>query len=156
MISSTSTDRCFESRISSGATEKLSGSGNTSTNVKAWRKNSFDGTASWQSNTSSRYKVPTPCSDHHQFKMEEPGNCGRIEKRLLSNFLKCSCWAPIGRPDIPWSLNNVARAVTKCTRPVADARPVSFLTFVTLLKIVDWDCFNTVILPQILKTLHVG
>ena len=95
----------------------------------------------------------SPCSDHHQFKMEEPGKCGIIEKRLLSNFLKCSCWAPIGRPDIPWSLNNVARAVTKCTRLVADAWPVSFLTFVTLLKVVDGHCFNTLILLQILWRL---
>ena len=80
---------------------------------------------------------------------------------LKNVYCQMSCNARVGRPlladpDIPWSLNNVARAVTKCTRLVADAWPVSFLTFVTLLRIADWDCFNTLILPEILKTPQVG
>ena len=51
--------------------------------------------------TQQRCKVSTPCIDNHHFKEEELKSVGE---------------ARIGRPDSPWSVNNLARSITKWTK----------------------------------------
>ena len=58
------------------------------------------------------YKVTTPCLDDHQFK-EVLGSVGELSKVCSQIVLKCLFFARIGRRDILWSVNTLARAVTK-------------------------------------------
>ena len=154
----------FESRISAGAKEKLPSSERLGTNISAW---SFDmeGQRLANKTTQQLYIVTTPCIDDHQFKEEELGYAGELPNVCLQIVLKCMFLARIGRRDIVWSVNIKARAVTKWTR-ACDRRLGSFdfsytTTQVNLSNIVmretrhnnaDWDCFKTLILPEILKT----
>ena len=55
--------------------------------------------------TQQLYKVSTSCIDDHHFKEEE-----------IKSVLKCSYLARSGRPDILWSVNKLARSITKCTK----------------------------------------
>ena len=66
--------------------------------------------------TQQLYKVATPCIDDHQFKEEEMLSVGELSKVSSQIVLKCLYLARIGRPDIFWSVNKLARAVTKWTR----------------------------------------
>ena len=52
--------------------------------------------------TEQFFKVPTPCYDDHHYKKEE--------QEAVGEFLYL---ARIGRPDILWSVNKLARSVTK-------------------------------------------
>ena len=58
------------------------------------------------------YKVATPCMDDRQFEEEENESVGELPTVCSQNVLKCLCLARIGRPDIFWSLNKFARAMT--------------------------------------------
>ena len=49
----------------------------------------------------------------HQFKEEESGSVGELTKVCSQIVLECLYLAHIGRPDILWSENKLARAVTK-------------------------------------------
>ena len=62
------------------------------------------------------YTVATPCIDDHQFREEENGSVGELSKVCSQTVLKCLYLARIGRPDILWSVNKPARAVTKWTK----------------------------------------
>ena len=65
--------------------------------------------------TQQLYKVSTPCNDDHQFKEEKwdlSENCHKFAHKLF----KCMYLARIGKPDIFWSVNKLARAVTKWTK----------------------------------------
>ena len=62
-------------------------------------------------------KVATPRLDDHQFKEEEMGSVGEFSEVCSPIVLKCLILARIGRPDILWSVNKLARAVTKLTKP---------------------------------------
>ena len=63
--------------------------------------------------TQQLYKVATPCMDDHQFKEEENKSVGKLSTVCSQNVLKRLFLARIGRPDILWSVNKLARAVTK-------------------------------------------
>ena len=63
--------------------------------------------------TEQLYKVGTPCLDDHQFGEEEIGSVGELSTVCSQMVLKCLYLARIGRPDILWSVNKLARAVTK-------------------------------------------
>ena len=113
----------FESRISAGALEKLPSTGKFDANISSW---SFDmeGHAKKcverygelaNKTTQQLHKVATPCIDDHQFKKEEMGSVGDLSKVCSQIVLKCLYLARIGRPDILWSVNKLARAVTKWT-----------------------------------------
>ena len=62
------------------------------------------------------YKVSHPCLDDHQFKKEEFEAVGDLSEVCSQIVLKCLYLARNGRPDILWSVNNFARAVTKWTQ----------------------------------------
>ena len=63
--------------------------------------------------TQQLYKVSTPCIDDHHFKEEEMKSVGALSKVCSQMVLKCLYLARIGRPDIIWSVNKLARSITK-------------------------------------------
>ena len=66
--------------------------------------------------TQQLYKVSTPCIDDHHFKEEEMKSVGEFSKICSQIVLKCLYLARIGRPDILWSVNKLARSITKWTK----------------------------------------
>ena len=66
--------------------------------------------------TQQLYKVSTPCIDDHHFKEEEMKSVGELSHVCSQIVLKCLYLARIGRPDILWSVNKVARSITKWTK----------------------------------------
>ena len=111
----------FESRISAGATEKLQCSENI--RISSWSYD-MEGHAkkrveryceSANKTTQQLYKVSTPCIDDNQSK-EELKSVEELSKVCSQIVLKCLYMARIGRPDILWSVNKVARFITKWTK----------------------------------------
>ena len=66
--------------------------------------------------TQQFFKVATPCLDDHQCKEEENESVGELTTVCSHIFLKCLHLACIGRLDFLWSVNKLARAVTKWTK----------------------------------------
>ena len=66
--------------------------------------------------TQQLYKVSTPCIDDHHFKEEETKSVGELSITCSQIVLKCLYLARIGRPDILWSVNKLARSITKWTK----------------------------------------
>ena len=66
--------------------------------------------------TQQLYKVSTPCIDDHHFKEEEMKSVGELSHVCSQIVLKCLYLARIGRPDILWSVNKLARSITKWTK----------------------------------------
>ena len=65
--------------------------------------------------TEQLYKVSTPCIDDHHFK-EETKSVGELSNTCSQIGLKCLYLARIGRPDDLWSVNKLARSITKWTK----------------------------------------
>ena len=63
--------------------------------------------------TQQLYKVSTLCIDVHHFKEEKMKSFGEMSQVCSQLVLKCLYLARIGRPDILWSVNKLARSVTK-------------------------------------------
>ena len=114
----------FEPKISDGATEKLHYSAKLGANISSWScdmeghaKECVEGYCELPDKTTQQLcKFATPCVDDHQFKEEEMGSVGELSKVCSQIFLKCLYLAGIGRPDILWSVNKLARAITNWTR----------------------------------------
>ena len=66
--------------------------------------------------TEQFYKVETPCIDDHQLEEEENESVGELPTVCFQVVLKCFFLARIGRPDILWSVNKLARSITKWTK----------------------------------------
>ena len=66
--------------------------------------------------TQQLYKVSTPCIDDDHFKEEETKSVGELSHVCSQIVLKCLYLARIGRPDILWSVNKLARSITKWTK----------------------------------------
>ena len=67
--------------------------------------------------TQHLYKVSTPCIDDHDFKEEEETkSVGELSNTCSQIVLKCLYLARIERPDILWSVNKLARCITKWTK----------------------------------------
>ena len=66
--------------------------------------------------TQQFYKVSTPCIDDHHFKEEELKSVGELSNACSQIVLKCLYLARIGRLDILWSVNKLARSITKWTK----------------------------------------
>ena len=112
----------FESRISAGRTEKLPYSENLS--ISSWSYD-MEGHAKEcverfcelaNKTTQQLYKVSTPCIDDHHFKEEELKSVGELSQACSQIVLKCLYLARIGRLDILWSVNQLARSITKWTK----------------------------------------
>ena len=109
----------FESRISAGATEQLPCSENL--RVSSWSydmeghaKNCVERYCELANKTTQQlYKVSTPCIDDHHFKEEEMKSVGELSQVCSQIVLTCLFLARIRRPDILWSVNKLARSITK-------------------------------------------
>ena len=66
--------------------------------------------------TQQLQKVSTPCIDDHHFKKEELKSVGELSKVCSQIVLKCFYLARIGRLDIQWSVNKLARSIIKWTK----------------------------------------
>ena len=112
----------FESRISAKRTEKLPYSENLSisSGPTIWRvmprKCVERHCELANKSTQQLYKVSTPCIDDHHFKEEELKSVGELSKVCSQIVLKCFYLARIGRPEILWSVNKLARSITKWTK----------------------------------------
>ena len=112
----------FESRISAGRTEKLPFSQNT--RISSWSydmvghaKKCVERYCELAKKTIQQlYKVSTPCIDDHHFKEEETKSVGELSSKCSQIVLKCVYLARIGRLDILWSVNKLARSTTKWTK----------------------------------------
>ena len=113
----------FESRISAVWTEKLRYSENFrisswSFDVEGHAKNCVERYCELANKTTQQlYKVSTPCIDDHHLKEEETKSVGELSQvHALKLFWNASSLARIGRPDILWSVNKIARSITKWTK----------------------------------------
>ena len=112
----------FESRISAGGTEKLPYSENFrisswSYDMEGHAKKCVERHCALANKTTQQlYKVSTPCIDDHHFKEEEIKSVGELSQVCSQIVLKCLYLARIGRPDILWSVNKLARSITKWTK----------------------------------------
>ena len=128
----------FESRISAGAMEKYQ---KQKPRENLMPKRYLHGFMTWEGHakkcverycelanktTQQLYKVATPCMDDHQLKKEENESVGELSTVCSQIVLKCLYLARIGRLDISWSVNKVARAVTKWTK-ACDKRLARFI-----------------------------
>ena len=159
----------FESRISAGGLEKLPFSQNI--RISSWSydmvghaKKCVERYCELANKTTQQlYKVSTPCIDDHHFKEEETKSVGELSSTCSQIVLKCLYLARIGRPDILWSVNKLARSITKWTK-ACDKRLNRLISYIhtqvntnnivmweILLGNADWDCFRTLTLREILK-----
>ena len=112
----------FESRISARATEKSPCSENLrisswSYDMEGHAKECVERFCELANKTTQQFynKVSTPCIDDHHFKEEETKSVGELSNVCSQIVLKCLYLARIGRPDILWSVNKLARSITKWT-----------------------------------------
>ena len=110
----------FESRISAGEVEKLPVPQNLrispwSDDMAGHAKKCVERCCELANKTIQQlYKVSTPCIDDHHFKEEE--TVGELSNTCSQIVLKCFYLARIGRPGILWSVNKLARSITKWTK----------------------------------------
>ena len=79
--------------------------------------------------TQQLHKVSTPCIDDHHFKIEEMKSVGELSHVCSQIVLKCLYLARIGRPDILWSVNKLARSLTKWTK-ACDKRLIRLISYI--------------------------
>ena len=112
----------FESRISAGGVEKLPFPQNL--RISSWSyvmaghaKKCVERYCEFANKTIQQlYKVSTPCIDDHHFKEEEMKSVGDLSNTCSQIVLKCLYLARIERLDILWSVNKLARSITKWTK----------------------------------------
>ena len=63
--------------------------------------------------TQQLYKICTPRIDDYHFKEEEMKSVGELSQVCPQVVVKCLFLARIVRPDILWSVNKLARSITK-------------------------------------------
>ena len=98
----------FESRISAGATEKLPYSENLC--ISSW---SYD-MAGHAENCVERYCELANKTTQQLYKVSK--SVGELSNTCSQIVLKSMYLARIGRPDILWSVNKLARSITKWTK----------------------------------------
>ena len=129
----------FESRISAGAMGKLPETKATvkpdaealpscSCDMEGHAKKCVERYCEVTNKTTQQfYKVATPCMDDHQFRGEENGTVVKSSTVWSQMVLKCLNLARIGRRDILWSLNKLARAVRTEACDKSLARLISYI-----------------------------
>ena len=114
-------ERAHYLKNTEGATRKITGIGKTSlgrrsrgpATLRDMLKNALSDTVNCQTRKWCNFtKFQVLCLDDHHFKEEELESVGEFFKSMLKDYLKCLCLARIGRPDIQWSVNKLARSVT--------------------------------------------
>ena len=96
---------------------------------KVMQRSAWKNIANWQTNNSTVTQVETPCIDDHQFKEEEMGSVGELSHECSQIVLKCPYLARIGRHDVLWSVNKLARPITKWTR-ACDKRLARLISYI--------------------------
>ena len=85
-----------------------------------WSCKEMRGTILWvgneQETTQQLYRVSTPCIDDHHSKEEQLKYVGELSEVCSQIDLKCLYLALFGRPEILWSVNKLARSITKWTK----------------------------------------
>ena len=157
----------FESRISASATGKLPETiSSWSYDMEGHAKKCVERYCELANKTAQQlHKVATPCLDDHQKKEAEMGSVGELSTVCSQIVLKCVHVARIGRPGIVWSVNKLARAVTKWTKTFDKRlnRLISYIHHIceyrhyivmweTQHNIADEDCFKILISQETLKT----
>ena len=112
----------FESRISAGRVEKVPFPQNF--RISSWSydmaghaKKCVERYCELANKTTQQlYKASTPCIDDHHFKEEETKSVAELSNTCSQIVLKCLYLARFGRPDILWSVNKLARSITKWTK----------------------------------------
>ena len=135
----------FESRISAGGVEKLPFFQNLC--ISSWSydmaghaKKCVERYCELANKTTQQlYKVSTPCIDDHHFKEEEMKSVGELSHVCSQIVLKCLYLARIGRPDILWSVNKLARSITKWTKARDKRLSRTFIILVNTNSIVMWN-----------------
>ena len=102
--------------------------------------------------------------DDHQLREEEIGSVGDSSTVCAQIVLKCLYLERSGGPDILWSVNKLARAITKWTK-ASDKRLNQLISYIhhtcefkhycyvgTQHNNTDRDCFKTLILQETLKS----
>ena len=75
----------------------------------------WNDSVSWRTrrfSNSTKYLLHALIDDHH-LKEEEMKSVGELSTTCSQMVLKCFYLARIGRPDILWSVNKLARSITK-------------------------------------------
>ena len=132
-------NKMLQSRISAGATDKLPGWDKPRAKTSAW-SHDMEGHARKcverycelaNKKTEQPDKVSHPCLDDHQIKKRHLEKKGELSEVCSHIVLKCLYLARIGRPDILWSVNKLARSVTKWTQACDRrlARLISYIHF---------------------------
>ena len=112
----------FESRISKGGVEKLPFPQNLrisswSCDMEGHAKKCVEGYCELANKTTQQLnKKSTPCIDDHHFKKQEMKSVGELSQVYSQIVLKCLYLARIGGHDILWSVNKLARSITKWTK----------------------------------------
>ena len=127
-----------ESRISAGATDKITWPDETSRKnsrvvircgrvIRKSRVERYCELANKE--TEQLHKVLTPCLDDNHFKKRELETVRELSKVCSQIVLKFLYLARIGRLDILWSVNKLALDVTKLTRACDNrsARVISYI-----------------------------
>ena len=119
----------FESRISAGVTEKLPGWDKRGpTTWKDRLENAWNGIANWQTRRQSiytRFLVLSWTTPNQKKKLENKFELSEFCSHIVS---RCLYLARSGRPDILWSVNKLARSVTKWT-PTCDRRLARLISY---------------------------
>ena len=126
-------------------------------------KKCVDDIVSWQTrrlSNSTKYLLHALMTTTSKKKRNLLENLSHVCSQIV---LKCLQLARIGRLDILWSVNKLARSITKWTN-ACDKRLNRLLSYihhtcytnnivmwVILLNNADWDCFKTLTLREILK-----
>ena len=112
----------FESRISEGRVEKLPFPQNLRISSRSYdmaghAKKCVERYCELANKTTQQlYKVSTPCIDDHHFTEEETKSVGELSNTCSQIVLICLYLARIGRSDILWLVNKLARSITKWTK----------------------------------------
>ena len=163
----------FESRISAGELEKLPFPQHLritswSYDMEGHAKNCVERYCELANKTTHHlFKVSTPCIDDHHFK-EEMNSVGKLSQVCSQTVLKCLYLGRTGRPDILWSVNKLARAITRWTK-ACDKRLNRLISYIhytckykqychvgNTAKQCRLVCFKTPILREILRTQKVS
>ena len=100
------------------------------TTWKDMLKNAWNGVANWQTRKQSNYiRFPVLAWTTTKWRIKILKNTGELSQVCSHIVLKCLYLALIGRPDILWSVNELAGSVTKWTQ-ACDTRLARLISYI--------------------------